>query len=154
MKRHDVKLSSLHCALVLATIILVGALPASSEDHKDGFSDQWLDMRFDWVMRFDAKTQKSSLVMPSAPFQRVTAIDLRYRVKPHLAEGGTGELTRYETLFYNNGKPIGCRRHGDFRIKQFWQGAIYLQPSAERIEDTHAIAHAIVRTSLHLCYSK
>jgi hypothetical protein len=138
------------CLVAFLAIFVSQAAKAVNPEQFDISNDGEMDRRFDWTITVKTSIDNAALNYPTSTLKPMSKLSADYRLTPRLSPDGTARPTRYEDLYYHEGKPIGCRLFNRLNIPANYQGAIRIVPSKDASESTAAIANAISRLCLDI----
>ncbi len=98
----------------------------------------------DWVVRLQAEKLERQFVYTGSTLTKVAKVSIDY-----YKVDDPDNKTKYETLWFNDGKPIGLERKGDFKIPAGKSTKIQVVNKKQTSPETEkAVADAILRVSL------
>lgn len=98
----------------------------------------------DWIVRLQAEKLQRQFVYSGSTLNKVAKVTIDY-----YKEDDPDKKTEYETLWFNDGKPIGLERKGDFKIPAGKSTKIQVSNKKETSPETQkAVADAVMRISL------
>lgn len=120
--------------LLLTTIVTLALSVSAKAD----------DTRDDWIVRMQTETLERQFTYTGSKLNRVAKITVDY-----FAEAEPDKKTKYQMMWFSDGKPIGLERQNELEIPAGNLTKIQIQNkkgTSEEIEK--AIANAILRISL------
>ena len=138
----------LRCIILCLAFGAAFFFPSGAGAEQSIYSTAWLDQRYDWVIHLTPETHKEYLNYTGSRLHPITNVKAYFRVTPRLAPGHVDKTAHYEDLWYHDATPIGCRRYSQLTISNGWQGAVCLDGNDSAMENTGALANAIVRLML------
>lgn len=95
-------------------------LPAKSIEQSFDINSDWeMDRRYDWII--DVKVIDTNyLGYPGSKLKPLTRLLISYRLNPRFGDTA-GKFIKYEELWYQLGRTIGCRRLHNLDIPVTYQ---------------------------------
>jgi len=131
------KLVSILTAMIAATCI--GQAPAGAT-ASPGLHD---NATYQWIVNIETEQQKDYLNFRGCSLTDIT----RLRVTYQQGAADDAKITRYEDLWYGQGKPLGLDRSSSLDLRPGDQGAIRIKHKAQNASDSecYSCANAALR---------
>lgn len=121
--------------------------PAYCDDSADyaplPFDAEKFEETADWMIRLSARDLKDYLKFKGSPFHPLVCVTVTSQVRQ-----GTGvwnQKRSYQTMWFHNGAPVGCRRFESLKLPKDSQGIIKIERSLEGPQNTKALINATLR---------
>lgn len=142
--------SKIVLALFWLCALSLSAPCARSQGETSETTEQQLERTSPWIVYLDVAVKREFLNYRGSTMPSLTLVYVDYRKKNENLDWG--QTTKYEDLWYREGKAVGLRRYCPLSLQQ--DGVIYVKSSALVRENTDAIANAVVRLLLDILAAK
>jgi len=135
-------------ACLLALILLVSkAQAAAATDPED--RAEFMAQLDGWQMMISARQLKNYLSYKGSLINTITEVEADYRFRDRTT-GQWVPFRKYETLWFSDGRPVGCKRFEQLAIQPMMDGHILIANSPQATEQMDAVANSVIRMFLDL----
>lgn len=135
--------------ILLAWIGNISLLPpafcdSSSDSDSIPFNTEKYEENADWIITLSTQDMKDYLKFDRSPFHPMVCVTVTSRLRQGSA-GVWKQKRAYQTMWFHNGSPLGCRRFESLKLPKGSQGIIKIERSLESSQNTKALINAVLR---------
>lgn len=138
-------LASLFCLFIQfsAPVLPVCAMETPDSDSIPFNSSKYEDLA-DWVLTLRAQKLETVLKFNRSPFHPLTCVNVTIKQRKGGSEAWDDERN-YETFWFREGKPLGCRRHQKLELAKHSHGIIKIVRTQDSQQNTRALVNTVLR---------
>lgn len=136
-------------ALAVALFSVCLAQNGTAFSGSDGPLPERYEEASDWVIDIHPRKLDNYLTYRGSPFKNLTLVEVAYKIR-RSESGVWGDLTDYETLWFDGERPVGSHRHGALSLPENSPGIIRITDSDNSDSEVRALNSAALRTALNV----
>jgi len=152
-RRERILLSQHLIRTFFLAMVLVGTSGQSAPQNDSEEQENYLTQSSAWQIVLSTHELKNYLSYKGSSLAPLTEVNVGYRFRDP-ENWKWVPMRNYETLWFSNGRPVGCRRFERLAIKPEMEGNILIEKSSEALEHMDPIADTVVRLFLDLQLNK
>jgi hypothetical protein len=133
---------------LLAMILLASSARATAATDPED-STQLMAQLDGWQMTISTHQLKNYLSYKGSLIDTITEVEADYRFRDRTT-GQWVPFRKYETLWFSNGRPVGCKRFEQLAIQPMMDGHILIANSPQATEQMDAVANSVIRMFLDI----